>query len=124
LGAPPHRFGFDAAICLAGCWNRWKQAGQSKSRISTSGVCSCFTLASLWQFLGRQFVRWFSLVISARSFWNSLNRAQVVTNSFSFQSRFAIREMAMEFANPRKGEPPDDFSADNSYRETANGGVR
>ena len=26
----------------------------------------------------------------------------------------------MEFANPRKGEPPDDFSADNSYRQTAN----
>ena len=34
LGAPPYRFGFDAAICLAGCWNRWKQAGQSKSRFS------------------------------------------------------------------------------------------
>jgi CrcB protein len=26
----------------------------------------------------------------------------------------------MEFANPFKGKPPDDFSANNSYRQTAN----
>jgi len=50
LGAPPHRFGFDAAICLAGCWNRWKQTGQSKSRFSEewlgqySSTVSCQTV--------------------------------------------------------------------------------
>ena len=77
LGAPPYRFGQNAAICLAGCWNRWKQPGQSKSRISTLP-----SRLVRWRLFRLRYGRFLdgslsaASAISASSFWNSLNPAQ------------------------------------------------